>query len=54
VGRAAARAPTKAAVRDYLTGKGVEQRVAESAAETVVSFPLSVTKRGGVAFARKH
>jgi hypothetical protein len=44
--------PTEAAVRDYLIGKGVEQRVAGSAAETV-AIPLSVTKRGALAFARK-
>jgi SAM-dependent methyltransferase len=44
--------PTRAAVRDYLTGKGVEPRVAGSKAETVPA-PLSVTKRGALAFARK-
>jgi SAM-dependent methyltransferase len=46
------RLPTEAAVRDYLIGKGVEPRVAGSAAETV-AVPLSVTKRGALAFARK-
>ena len=44
--------PTAAAVRDYLIGKGVERRVAGSAAETV-AVPMSVTKRGALAFARK-
>jgi SAM-dependent methyltransferase len=44
--------PTPAAVRDYLIGKGVEPRVAGSKAETVPA-PLSVTKRGALAFARK-
>ena len=44
--------PTAAAVREYLIGKGVERRVAGSAAETV-AVPLSVTKRGALAFARK-
>jgi ubiquinone/menaquinone biosynthesis C-methylase UbiE len=44
--------PTEAAVRDYLIGKGVERRVAGSAAETV-AVPLSVTKRGALAFARR-
>jgi SAM-dependent methyltransferase len=44
--------PTQAAVRDYLIGKGVQARVAESKAESV-TVPLSVTKRGVLAFARK-
>jgi ubiquinone/menaquinone biosynthesis C-methylase UbiE len=44
--------PTRAAVRDYLIGKGVEPRVAEAEAEAV-AVPLSITKRGALAFARK-
>jgi hypothetical protein len=44
--------PTQAAVRDYLIGKGVQSRVAESKAESV-TVPLSVTKRGALAFGRK-
>jgi SAM-dependent methyltransferase len=44
--------PTQVAVRDYLIGKGVQPRVAESKAGSV-TVPLSVTKRGAVAFARK-
>jgi SAM-dependent methyltransferase len=44
--------PTQTAVRDYLIGKGVQRRVAESKAESV-TVPLSVTKRGALAFARK-
>jgi SAM-dependent methyltransferase len=44
--------PTKAAVRDYLIGKGAEPRAAASTAKTA-AVPLSVTKRGALAFARK-
>jgi SAM-dependent methyltransferase len=44
--------PTAAAVRGYLIGKGVERRAAGSAA-AAVAVPLSVTKRGALAFARK-
>ncbi|MQA75516.1 MAG: methyltransferase domain-containing protein [Solirubrobacterales bacterium] len=44
--------PTRAAVRDYLIGKGVESHVAEGQAEAV-AVPLSVTKRGALAFGRK-
>ena len=44
--------PTRVAVRDYLIGKGVRPRVAESKAESV-TVPFSVTKRGALAFARK-
>jgi hypothetical protein len=44
--------PTQAAVRDYLIGKGVQPRVAESKAGSV-TIPCSVTKRGALAFARK-
>jgi SAM-dependent methyltransferase len=44
--------PTREAVRDYLIGKGVEPgRARATAAATRV--PLSVTKRGALAFARK-
>lgn len=44
--------PTRAAVRDYLIGKGAGARVAAAKAATVV-VPLSVTKRGALAFGRK-
>jgi SAM-dependent methyltransferase len=44
--------PTRAAVRDYLIGKGAQRRVAESKAGSV-TVPLSVTKRGALAVARK-
>lgn len=44
--------PTKAAVRDFLIGKGVEQAVADAGANRVV-VPLLVTKRGALAFAGK-
>jgi SAM-dependent methyltransferase len=44
--------PTREAVRDYLVGKGVAPDRAGSAAEAV-DAPLSVTKRGALAFARK-
>jgi ubiquinone/menaquinone biosynthesis C-methylase UbiE len=44
--------PTQAAVRDYLIGKGVQARLAESKAGSV-TVPLSVTKRGALAFARR-
>lgn len=44
--------PTRAALRDYLIGKGVEQRRAAARAETI-PVPLRVTKRGAVAFGRK-
>jgi hypothetical protein len=44
--------PTREAVRDYLVGKGVVPERATSAAEAV-DAPLSVTKRGALAFARK-
>jgi hypothetical protein len=39
-------------VRDYLIGKGAEPRAAASTAKTA-AVPLSVTKRGALAFARK-
>jgi SAM-dependent methyltransferase len=44
--------PTREAVRDYLVGKGVVLERAMSAAEAV-DAPLSVTKRGALALARK-
>jgi SAM-dependent methyltransferase len=44
--------PTREAVRDYLIGKGVIAERAASSAEGV-DAPLSVTKRGALAFARK-
>src|SRR5918995_1842245 len=44
--------PTREAVQDYLVGKGVVPERAASAAEAV-DVPLSVTKRGALAFARK-
>jgi SAM-dependent methyltransferase len=44
--------PTREAVRDYLIGKGVEPGRARAAAAGAEA-PLSVTKRGALAFARK-
>jgi SAM-dependent methyltransferase len=44
--------PTREAVRDYLIGKGVEPGRARAAAAGA-EVPLSVTKRGALAFARK-
>lgn len=44
--------PSRAAVRDYLVGKGVDPERARTTAEAV-EVPLSVTKRGALAFARK-
>lgn len=46
------RLPTRAAVRDYLIGKGADPRIAETYADQA-TVPLSVTKRGVLAFARK-
>jgi SAM-dependent methyltransferase len=43
--------PTRAAVRDYLVGKGVGPANAADAAARV-DTPLTVTKRGALAFAR--
>jgi SAM-dependent methyltransferase len=43
--------PTRAAVRDYLVGKGVDPVRAENAA-AALDPPLTVTKRGAVCFAR--
>ena len=45
--------PTRAAVRDFLIAKGVEQAAAESRAGRV-EVPFRVTKRGALAFARKR
>ena len=44
--------PTRAAVCDYLVGKGVDRRLAEARADAV-AVPLPVTKRGALVFARK-
>ena len=45
--------PTRAGVRDFLIGKGVEPARARAAAKTV-DVPLAITKRGAVAYARKR
>lgn len=45
--------PSRGAVRDYLIGKGSDPDRAQAAAE-IADVPLSVTKRGAVAFARKR
>jgi SAM-dependent methyltransferase len=45
--------PDRTAVRDYLVGKGVDARAAELVAERT-EVPLSVTKRGALAFGRKR
>jgi ubiquinone/menaquinone biosynthesis C-methylase UbiE len=45
--------PSQAAVRDYLIGKQVEPAQARAAAEAA-TVPLSVTKRGALAFARRR
>ena len=47
------RLPTRAAVRDYLVGKGVGPERARAAAQ-VADVPLEVTKRGALVFARKR
>lgn len=44
--------PSREAVRRYLVGKGVESQQAQAVAEGT-DIPLSVTKRGALAFARK-
>jgi SAM-dependent methyltransferase len=44
--------PNRAAIRDYLVGKGAEPERARVAAEAT-DVPLIVTKRGALAFARK-
>jgi hypothetical protein len=45
--------PSRSAVRDYLIGKGSDPETAQAAAETA-AVPLSVTKRGALAFARRR
>jgi SAM-dependent methyltransferase len=45
--------PSPRAVRDYLIGKGSDPDRAQAAAE-IADVPLSVTKRGAVAFASKR
>lgn len=47
------RLPSRSAVRDYLVGKGVEPQRAKAFAATV-GTPLSITKRGALAFARRR
>jgi SAM-dependent methyltransferase len=44
--------PTPAAVRDYLIGKGAAAASAEAAAASA-TVPLTVTKRGAIAYGRK-
>jgi SAM-dependent methyltransferase len=44
--------PTRAALRDYLVGKGVDPARARAVAESS-DVPLSVTKRGALVFGRK-
>jgi SAM-dependent methyltransferase len=46
------RLPSRADVRDYLIGKGVEPDRASAAAEAT-EVPLEVTKRGALVFARR-
>jgi SAM-dependent methyltransferase len=45
--------PSRSAVRDYLIGKGSDPETAQAAAETA-AVPLSITKRGALAFARRR
>jgi SAM-dependent methyltransferase len=45
--------PSRSAVRDYLIGKGTHPERARAAAE-VADVPLSVAKRGALAFARRR
>jgi SAM-dependent methyltransferase len=45
--------PSRTAVRDYLIGKGCDPDSAQTAAESI-DVPLSVTKRGALAFARRR
>jgi SAM-dependent methyltransferase len=47
------RLPSRAEVRDYLIGKGVEPKQAGAAADGV-EVPLAVTKRGALVFARRR
>jgi SAM-dependent methyltransferase len=51
-GRPLMELPSRPAVRDYLIGKGVEPTRAQAVADET-AVPLSVTKRGSLAFARK-
>ncbi|MGH2963168.1 MAG: class I SAM-dependent methyltransferase [Solirubrobacterales bacterium] len=44
--------PTREAIRDYLIGKCVERERARAAAETLEA-PLTVTKRGALAYGRR-
>jgi SAM-dependent methyltransferase len=46
------RLPSRAAVRDYLVGKGVEPDRARAAAEAA-DVPLEITKRGALVYARR-
>jgi SAM-dependent methyltransferase len=45
--------PSRRAVFDYLIGKGSDPQNARTAAE-IIDVPLSVTKRGALAFARRR
>ena len=45
--------PSRDAVRDYLVGQGVASERAEAVADAT-EVPLTVTKRGALAFARKR
>jgi SAM-dependent methyltransferase len=45
--------PTRAAVRDYLAGKGTDPERAQAAA-AAAALPLVVTKRGALVFARRR
>jgi SAM-dependent methyltransferase len=45
--------PTRAAVRDYLVGKGTDPQRA-TAATADVNLPLAVTKRGALVFGRRR
>jgi SAM-dependent methyltransferase len=46
------RLPDRGALRDYLVGRGVDERQAESEAARAV-VPMTVTKRGALAFGRR-
>jgi hypothetical protein len=45
--------PTRAAVRDYIVGKGGDPERAQVAA-AAVTLPLVITKRGALVFARRR
>jgi SAM-dependent methyltransferase len=45
--------PSRSDVRDYLIGKGTDRQAAQAAAE-ITDVPLSVTKRGALAFTRRR